>query len=171
LKVSTSAGTPAGTYPVTVTGTAASDSHSTTFTVTVTGGGTTPPPSGALANAGFESGSLSPWTGQPGDAVVATPAHTGTHAVRIAATASQTGELDQTVTLAPNSSHTLTAWVQGNFAFVGVSGGASASTWTSSAGWTKLTVPFTTGANGTVTVFVHGWFAQGDVFADDFDLS
>jgi hypothetical protein len=34
-----------------------------------------------------------------------------------------------------------------------------------------LTVPFTTGASGTVTVFVHGWFAQGNVFADDFGVS
>ncbi|HKN99196.1 MAG TPA: carbohydrate binding domain-containing protein [Pseudonocardiaceae bacterium] len=170
LTVTTSASTPAGTYPITVQGTAASGSHGATFSLTVTGGGT-PPPSGAVANGGFESGSLSPWTGQPGDAVVTTPVHTGTHAVSIAATDSQTGEIDQTVTLAPNSSHTLTAWVRGNFAFIGVSGGASASTWTSSAGFTQLSVPFTTGANGTVTVFVHGWFAQGTVFADDVSIS
>jgi hypothetical protein len=52
-----------------------------------------------------------------------------------------------------------------------VSGGASASTWTSSSGWTKLTVPFTTGASGTVTVFVHGWYAQGNVYADDVSVS
>ncbi len=171
LKVTTSTTTAPGSYPITIKGTAASGSHSATFTLTVAGGGTTPPPSGALSNAGFETGSLSPWTGQPGDAVVSTPAHTGTHAVEVAATDSQTGEVDQTVTLAPNSSHTLTAWVQGDFAFIGVSGGATASTWTSSAGWTQLTVPFTTGASGTVTVFVHGWFAQGNVFADDFGLS
>jgi hypothetical protein len=171
LKVTTSASTAPGSYPITVKGTGASGSHSATFTLTVTGGGTTPPASGALANAGFETGSLSPWTGQPGSTVVSTPVHTGSHAVEAVATASQTGEVDQTVTLAPNSSHTLTAWVQGNFAFIGVSGGATASTWTSSAGWTQLTVSFTTGASGTVTVFVHGWFAQGNVFADDFSLS
>jgi hypothetical protein len=170
VKVTTSASTPAGTFAITVQGTGASGSHSATFTVTVTGG-TTPPPSGAVSNGGFESGSLSPWTGQPGDAVVSTPVHTGTHAISIAATDSQTGEIDQTVTLAPNSTHTLTAWVRGNFAFIGVSGGASASTWTTSAGYTQLSVPFTTGANGTVTVFVHGWFAQGTVFADDVSLS
>jgi hypothetical protein len=172
LKVTTSASTPAGSYPITVKGTAASGTHSATYTLTVTNGTTSPPPpAGAISNAGFESGSLSPWVGQPGDAVVSTPAHTGTHALEVAATASQTGEVDQTITLAPNSSHTLTAWVQGNFAFIGVTGGATASTWTTSAGWTQLTVPFTTGASGTVTVFVHGWFAEGNVFADDFSLS
>jgi hypothetical protein len=168
LQVATSASVAAGSYPITVTGTGPSGSHSTTFTLTVTGGGgTTPPPSGTVTNGDFETGSLSPWTGQPGDTVVSTPAHTGSHAVEIAATDAQTGEIDQTVTLAPNTSHTLTAWVQGNFAFAGVSGGATASTWTSATAWTRLTVPFTTGTSGTVTVFVHGWFAEGNVFADD----
>jgi hypothetical protein len=172
LKVTTSTTTPAGSYAITVKGTATSGTHSATYTLTVSNGTTPPPPPpGAISNPGFETGSLSPWVGQPGDAVVSTPAHTGTHAVELAATASQTGEVDQTITLAPNSSHTLTAWVQGNFAFIGVSGGATASTWTTSAGWTQLTVPFTTGASGTVTVYAHGWFAQGTAFADDFSLS
>jgi hypothetical protein len=61
--------------------------------------------------------------------------------------------------------------VQGNYAFAGVTGGASASTWTSSGSWTQLSVPFTTGSSGAVTVFVHGWYSQGDVFADDVTIS
>ena len=45
-------------------------------------------------------------------------------------------------------------------------------TFTPSAGYTQLTVPFTTGASTThVTVFVHGWYAQGTIFADDFSVS
>jgi hypothetical protein len=33
-------------------------------------------------------------------------------------------------------------------------------------------VPFTTGASTTsVTVFVHGWYAQGTIFADDLSVS
>jgi hypothetical protein len=171
LSVTTSASTPAGSYPITVTGTATSGSHTATYTLTVTGSGGGTPPPGSIGNAGFESGSLAPWTGQPGDAVVSSPAHTGGHALQVTPTSSQTGEVDQTITVSPNASHTLTAWVQGNFAYVGVSGGASASTWTSAAGWTKLSVPFTTGSSGTVTVFVHGWYAQGNVFADDFSVS
>jgi hypothetical protein len=153
-----------------VTGTAASGSHSAAYSLTVNGSGGGGG-SGALANGGFESSSLSPWTGQSGDAVVASPVHSGTHAALIAPNSSQTGELDQTLTLSPNTSYTLTGWVQGNYAFIGVSGGASASTWTSSGSWTKLTVPFTTGASGTVTVYVHGWYAQGNVYADDFAVS
>jgi hypothetical protein len=170
LKITTTTSAASGTFPITVTGKAASGSHSATYTVTVTGG-SGPPPGGAITNGGFETGSLSPWTAQPGTAVVGSPVHSGSHALSVNATSSQTGEADQTITLAPNSTHTLTAWVQGNFAFIGVSGGASASTWTSSAGYTQLTVSFTTGSSGTVTVFVHGWYAQGTVFADDIAIS
>jgi hypothetical protein len=168
LKVVTSATTAAGTYSIDVTGAAASGSHTTTYTVTVTGSGGG---GGPLANGGFETGGLSPWTAQSGDAVVGSPVHTGSHALQVTPTNSQTGEADQTITVSANAGHTLTAWVRGNYAYVGVTGGASASTWTSSSGWTKLTVPFTTGASGTVTVFVHGWYAQGNVYVDDVSVS
>jgi hypothetical protein len=168
LTFSTTSATTPGSYPITITGKAASGSHSTTYTLTVNG--STPPPPNGLTNGGFESG-LSPWTCQTGSAVVSSPAHSGGHALQVAATSSQTGECDQTITVSADAGHTLTAWVQGQYAFVGVSGGASASTWTSSGGWTELTVPFTTGSSGTVTVFVHGWYGQGNVYADDFAVS
>jgi hypothetical protein len=32
-------------------------------------------------------------------------------------------------------------------------------------------VSFTTGSSGTVTIYVHGWYAQGSVYADDFTLA
>ena len=168
LTLSTASTTAAGTYPITVTGTAASGSHAITYnlTVTATSGG-----SGQLVNGGFETGSLSPWTCQAGDAVVTTPVHSGSYALQVTPTSSQTGECDQTLTLTPDHSYTLTGWVQGSYAYLGVSGGATASTWASSGSWTKLTVPFTTGASGTVTVYVHGWYAQGNVYADDLSVS
>lgn len=103
--------------------------------------------------------------------MVSTPVHSGSHALQAVPTSSQTGECDQTVTLLPNHSYTLTGWAQGNYAYLGVSGGASASTWASSSSWTKLTVPFTTGASGTVTVYLHGWYAQGNVYGDDFSIA
>ncbi|MEU6172623.1 carbohydrate binding domain-containing protein [Streptantibioticus parmotrematis] len=156
----------AGSYPITVTGTAASGSHTATYTLTVTGSS---PGSGSLANGGFESGT-SPWTCASGSTVVSTPVHSGSHALQVTPTSSTTGECDQSVTLKPNTSYTLTGWVQGSYAYIGVSGGATASTWTNSSGWTKLTVPFTTGSSGTVTVYVHGWYGQGNVYADDFTL-
>ncbi|WP_234538273.1 carbohydrate binding domain-containing protein [Streptomyces shenzhenensis] len=161
----------AGTYPVTVTGTAAGTSHSATYTLTVTssggggGGG-----GGSLTNAGFETGSPSPWTCTGGSAVVAGPVHSGSHSLQVTPSSSSTGECDQGVTLAANHSYTLTAWVQGPYAYLGVSGGATASTWSNSGTWNQLTVSFTTGSSGSVTVYVHGWYGQSDVYADDFTL-
>ena len=164
-------GTPttAATSNVTVTATDTTGAKgSASFSWTISS--TAPPPS-SLVNGGFETGSLSPWVCQSGDAVVTAPVHSGTHAAEISATNSQTGECDQTVTLSPNTAYTLTGWTQGNYAYVGVSGGATASTWTSSSGWAQQTVSFTTGSSGTVTVFVHGWYGQGNVYADDFSVS
>ncbi|MFE3206253.1 glycosyl hydrolase family 18 protein [Embleya sp. NPDC055664] len=166
LNISTTAALLPGTYPITVTGTSPSATHSTVYTLTVNGS------SGGLLNADLESGSLAPWTCQPGGAVVSTPTHGGTHALEVAAGAAQTGECKQTLQLAPNSTHTLTAWVRGNYAYLGVSGGATGSTWASpGTTWAKLTVPFTVGASGSVTVYLHGWYGQGSVYGDDFAIS
>ncbi|MCX4745450.1 glycosyl hydrolase family 18 protein [Kitasatospora sp. NBC_01287] len=167
LTISTTAAVAPGSYPLTITGTAASGSHTATYTLTVNGssGGS------GLANGGFETGSLSPWTCQTGGAVVSTPAHSGSHALQVTPTAAQTGECDQAVTLLPNHAYTLTGWVQGNYAYIGVSGGATGSTWANSSSWTQLTVPFTTDATGKATVYVHGWYGQGNVLADDFAIN
>ncbi|MER5514069.1 carbohydrate binding domain-containing protein [Streptomyces sp. NPDC002763] len=160
----------AGSYPITVTGTAASGSHSATYTLTVTssggGGG-----GGSLTNAGFETGSPSPWTCTGGSTVVSTPVHSGSHSLQVTPSSSGTGECDQTVTLSPNHTYTLSGWVQGPYAYVGVSGGATASTWSNGASWNQLKVSFTTGSSGTVTVYVHGWYGQAAVNADDFSLA
>jgi hypothetical protein len=158
----------AGTYPITITGTAASGTQTATYNLTVTSGTTNP---GSLVNPGFETGSLSPWVCQSTDSVTTSTVHSGKYAALIAPTSSTTGACDQSVTLSPNTSYTLTAWVDGNYAFVGVSGGATASTWTSSSTWSQLTVNFTTGSSGAVTVYVNGWYAQGNVYADDFALT
>ncbi|MQY37462.1 hypothetical protein SRB17_54660 [Streptomyces sp. RB17] len=160
----------AGTYPITVTGTASTGSHSATYTLTVTSSGGGGGGGGSLTNAGFETGTLSPWTCTGGSTVVSSPVHSGSHALQVTPSSSSTGECDQTVTLSPNHSYTLTGWVQGPYAYVGVGGGATASTWSSNTSWNQLTVNFTTGSSGTVTVYVHGWYGQSDVQADDFTV-
>ncbi|MFC4031982.1 carbohydrate binding domain-containing protein [Streptomyces polygonati] len=170
LSVATTASAAPGTYSLTVNGSAASGAHSATYALTITGGTGGNPGSG-IVNGGFETGSLTPWTCQPGGGVVATPAHAGTHALHVVPSSSQTGECDQSVALQANHAYTLTAWVQGPYSYVGVSGGATASTWTSGTAWTKLTVPFTTGASGTVTVYLHGWYGQSAVYGDDFSIA
>ncbi|MBW4718553.1 carbohydrate binding domain-containing protein [Saccharothrix obliqua] len=166
LTVSAAANATPGDYQFTITGTSSSATHTATFSVKVKG----TPPTGVIANAGFEDGGLAPWTGA-GDTVVGSPTHSGTHALQVAPSGNGNGQASQTVTLAPNKAYTLKAWVRGNYAFIGVSGGATASAWTSAADWTQLSVPFTTGASGTVTVYVHGWYGQAPIHADDFTIS
>ena len=164
-------GTPttAETSNVTVTATDTTGaSRSASFTWTIS---STTSSSGSLVNGGFETGSLSPWTCQSGDAVVTSPVQSGSYAAKLVPSNSQTGECDQTVALSPNTTYTLSGWTEGSYAYIGVSGGATASTWTSSSGWAQQTVSFTTGSSGTVTVYVHGWYAQGNVYADGFSLS
>ncbi|MFD7071352.1 glycosyl hydrolase family 18 protein [Streptomyces sp. NPDC059913] len=168
LAIAVPAATAPGTYRIDVTGTSGTLSHTATFTLTVPGpgGGT-----GVLVNGDFESGSLSPWTCGAGGAVVSTPVHGGTHALAAAATASQTGECAQTVTLSPNTTYTLSGWVQGNYGYLGVRGDATASVWGSSSGYAKQSVKFTTGSTGAVTVYLHGWYGQGTVYGDDISVT
>ncbi|MGF1428085.1 carbohydrate binding domain-containing protein [Kitasatospora sp. LaBMicrA B282] len=166
LTLATTSAVAPGSYPLTITGTAASGSHTASYTLTVTGSGST-----GLVNGGFESGSLSPWTCQAGSAVVGTPVHSGSHALQVTPSDSTTGECDQSVTLLPDHAYTLTGWVQGNYAYLGVSGGATGSSWTSASAWTQLSVPFTTDSTGKATVYVHGWYAQGNVYADDLAIN
>jgi hypothetical protein len=165
----TTSSTASGTYPITITGAGSSADETATYTLTVTGGTTSS--GGSLVNGNFETGSLSPWTAQSGDVVQSTTVHSGKYALEVVPTSSATGEADQAVTLSPNTTYTLSGWVEGNYAFIGVSGGATTDTWSSSSSWNKLTLNFTTGSSGAVTVYIHGWYAEGNVYADDFTLT
>ncbi|MFF9132835.1 MULTISPECIES: carbohydrate binding domain-containing protein [unclassified Streptomyces] len=124
-----------------------------------------------LGNAGFESGSLSPWscTGNLGS-VVSSPVHGGTKALAGAVTSSDIARCSQTVAVQPNTTYSLSGWVRGSYVYLGVDGGAS--TWTSSpSAYSQLSVSFTTGASQTsATIYVHGWYAQGTYYADDINL-
>lgn len=79
----------------------------------------------------------------------------------------------QTVAVKPNSTYTLSAWVQGGYAYLGASGTGtgtgSVSTWTpDSAAWKQLTTTFTTGASTTsVEVYTHGWYGTSPYLVDD----
>ncbi|MFH8281607.1 carbohydrate binding domain-containing protein [Streptomyces antibioticus] len=124
-----------------------------------------------LTNPGFESGSLSPWScsGNLGS-VVSSPVHGGTKALAGAVSSSDIAKCSQTVSVQPNTAYTLSGWVRGSYVYLGVDGGAS--TWTSSpSAYSRLSVPFTTGAGQTTaTIYVHGWYAQGTYQADDISL-
>jgi chitinase len=126
--------------------------------------------SNLVTNPGFESGDLSGWSCDPSDTVVTAPVHSGNYALQMNPTASTTGQCSQTISVQPNSSYTLSAYVDGPYAYLGVNGGAS--NWTSSSSYTQLSVSFTTGASTTsITIYVHGWYLQGSVYVDDVSLS
>jgi hypothetical protein len=125
-----------------------------------------------LTNPGFETGNLSGWSCDAGTgSVVASPVHSGSHALAGAATSSDDAQCTQTVSVQPNTQYTLSGYVEGNYVYIGVASGSS--TWTPSAtSWTQLTTSFTTSASQTsVQVYVHGWYAQGTYYADDLALN
>ncbi|MFF8288110.1 chitinase [Streptomyces sp. NPDC016309] len=122
-------------------------------------------------NAGFESG-LADWTCSAGSgATVSSPVHGGTAALKATPGGQDNARCAQTVAVRPNSTYTLSAWVQGGYAYLGATGTGTTdvSTWTpDSAGWKQLTTRFTTGAATTsVTVYTHGWYGQAAYHVDD----
>ncbi|MFJ6982107.1 MULTISPECIES: chitinase [unclassified Streptomyces] len=122
-------------------------------------------------NAGFESG-LANWTCSANSgATVSSPVHGGTAALRAAPAGQDNARCSQTVAVKPNSRYTLSAWVQGGYAYLGATGTGTTdvSTWTSdSSGWKQLSTTFSTGAaTSSVTVYLHGWYGQAAYLADD----
>ncbi|MER7958717.1 glycoside hydrolase family 18 protein [Streptomyces sp. NPDC096030] len=122
-------------------------------------------------NAGFESGTAN-WTCTAGSgAAVSSPVRTGAGALRATPAGQDNARCSQVVTVKPNSTYTLSAWVQGGYAYLGATGTGTTdvSTWTpDSSSWKQLTTNFTTGANTTsVTVYTHGWYGQAAYHVDD----
>ncbi|MDO0924830.1 carbohydrate binding domain-containing protein [Streptomyces sp. TG1A-8] len=124
-----------------------------------------------LTNPGFESGGLSPWTctGDLGS-VVSSPVHGGSKALQGAVSSSDNAQCTQTVAVQPNTTYRLSGWVRGSYVYLGVNGGNS--TWTTStSAYSQLSVSFTTGASQTsAALYVHGWYGQGTYYADDISL-
>jgi len=126
-----------------------------------------------LVNGSFGTGDLTGWTCDAGTgSVVAAPVYTGdSHALAGAANNSDDAQCTQTVSVQPNTSYTLSGEFEGDYVYLGITGGAS--TWTPSAAtWTALSTTFTTTATQTsVTVYTHGWYGQGTYYADNLALT
>ncbi|MFF1961683.1 chitinase [Streptomyces sp. NPDC058220] len=125
-------------------------------------------------NGNFESG-LSGWSCTAGSgALVSTPVHGGSGALKGTPAGNDNAKCSQTVTVAPNSAYTLSAWVRGSYVYLGASGTGTTdvSTWTQSApDWQKLTTSFRTGPSTTsVTVYTNGWYGTPAYYADDLTL-
>jgi Fibronectin type III domain/Carbohydrate binding domain len=128
-----------------------------------------------VTNPGFETGTLSGWTCSAQGSVVTSPVHSGSYALSGAANSADDAQCSQVIQVQPNSSYSLSAWVEGNYVYLGDSGTGTSdtSTWTPSASaWQQLSTAFTTGASTTsVTIYLHGWYGQGTYYADDVSLT
>ncbi|MFF4832126.1 chitinase [Streptomyces sp. NPDC001315] len=125
-------------------------------------------------NAGFESG-LTNWTcSASSGTTVSSPVHGGSAALKATPAGQDNAKCTQTVAVKPNSTYTLSAWVQGGYAYLGATGTGTTdvSTWTpDSTSWKQLSTTFTTGASTTsVTIYTHGWYAQAAYYADDISV-
>ncbi|MFJ4782860.1 chitinase [Streptomyces sp. NPDC088794] len=125
-------------------------------------------------NAGYESG-LSNWTCSAGSGTtVSSPVHGGAAALKATPAGQDNAQCTQSVAVKPNSTYTLSAWVQGGYTYLGVTGTGTTdvSTWTpDSTSWKQLSTTFTTGGSTTsVTVYTHGWYGQAAYFADDLSV-
>ncbi|MEU4655304.1 glycoside hydrolase family 18 protein [Streptomyces sp. NPDC023723] len=126
------------------------------------------------SNPGFESG-LSGWTCSAGSGTTVTsPVHGGSAALKATPGGQDNARCTQTVAVVPNSTYQLGAWVQGGYAYLGVTGTGTTdvSTWTpDSSAWKQLSTTFTTGPSTTsVTVYTHGWYGQPAYYADDISV-
>lgn len=125
-------------------------------------------------NAGFESG-LSNWTCSANSGTtVSSPVHGGATALKATPAGQDNARCTQAVAVKPNSTYTLSAWVQGGYTYLGVTGTGTTdvSTWTpDSSSWKQLSTTFTTGASTTsVSVYTHGWYGQAAYYADDLSV-
>ncbi|WP_405830115.1 chitinase [Streptomyces sp. NBC_01176] len=125
-------------------------------------------------NGGYESG-LSNWTCSAGSGTtVSSPVHGGSAALKATPAGQDNAQCTQPVAVKPNSTYTLSAWVQGGYSYLGVTGTGTTdvSTWTpDSASWKQLSTTFATGASTTsVTVYTHGWYGQAAYYADDLSV-
>jgi chitinase len=127
-----------------------------------------------VRNGGFESG-LTDWTcSAASGAAVTSPVHGGSRALKATPAGQDNARCSQVVAVKPGSTYTLSTWVQGGYAYLGVTGTGTTdvSTWTPDSGsWKELRTTFTTGANTTsVTVYTHGWYGQAPYYVDDFSV-
>jgi chitinase len=130
-----------------------------------------------LTNPDFATGSTSGWTCDAGTATVVTsPVYSGSsYALAGTPTDSDDAQCSQVVSVQPSSSYSLTGEVEGDYVFLGENGTGTADSddWTPSAtSWTELSTSFTTGSSTTsVTIYIHGWYAQPTYYADALSLT
>ncbi len=118
-----------------------------------------------LANPGFEAGSLSGWT-CANATTVSSPTHAGGYALAGTPVGADYAQCSQTVSVQPNTTYSVSAWVRGNPVYLGITGGPS--TWSgNSSAYNQLSLTFTTGNQTSAQLYLHGWYGAGTYYADD----
>lgn len=133
-------------------------------------------PVGEVSNGDFESGTLAGWACANRGRIVPSPVHSGQYALAGDAIGEgHTARCAQTVAVQPGRRYTVTAWVSGPSAFLGVSGadgGDVQASATDAASYTQLRVTFVVPSlTSTVTVWVRGGHGTGTYYADDISMS
>jgi hypothetical protein len=179
LQAPTAPSTTTTTAAPTTTTTTAPGSTTTTTTAPVSTTTTTAPPANAVADGGFESAGLGPWacSGTCGADHGAGLSHTGT-GNGWARNTSGWNDVHQSITVTPNRSYILTAWIRtsannasGYFGMRTTSGQVlGEQQFGRFDNYTKLTVNVNPGAQTSVVVYAGLW-ASGDTWLQVDDVS
>ncbi|MEV0468695.1 carbohydrate binding domain-containing protein [Streptomyces prunicolor] len=119
-----------------------------------------------LSNAGFETGSLSPWTQASGTASSVTASNSRTGADALTTAASGSGANQSLTGLSPSTTYLLTGWgkaaTAGETLAIGVKGFGGTETYTNvaSTSYSQAAILFTTGSSST-TATVYCWKNAG----------
>jgi len=131
--------------------------------------------SNLVNNPGFETGSTSGWSCGSTTSVVTSPVHSGSYALSGTPAGQDDAQCTQTISVQPSSAYSLSAWVDGSYVYLGVTGTGTTdvNTWTpGTSGYSQLSTSFTTGASTTtVSIYLHGWYGQPTYYADDVSLT
>ncbi|RME71332.1 MAG: cyclic nucleotide-binding protein [Verrucomicrobia bacterium] len=114
-----------------------------------------------IENPGFESN----WSGwnDTDPSAISGVAHSGSRAAKITGSG---GRFEQTLNLSPNTTYTLSVWIDGRGTF-GIVGGVSRTV--DNSDYEQETLTFTTGSSGSVTIY-GAYGGSGDVRFDDFAI-
>ena len=128
-----------------------------------------------LPNAGFESGSTSPWTVEGSASVESSVVYSGTDAVTV--TGADNGVQYTATGLSPDTTYTFGGYLKsgatGDPVYLGVKGygGAETAVPVSSTQWTPEWITFTTGPSSTsATVYMYKNSGTARAWGDDFTL-